>query len=104
MEEIKLYKIILSPTFINELNTICDYMITNLKEPQLSKIFYRRIIEKLSSLKIFPERHRQLQIKDIIFRKLFFKNYVIIYQINFKSREVFILHIFHGNQNYLNLI
>lgn len=104
MEEIKLYKIIWSPTFIRELDAICDYMATNLMEPKISRNFYHKIVERLNSLKIFPERHKKMQVRDIIFRKLLIKNYVIIYQINFRIREVLILHIFHGNQNYLSLI
>lgn len=104
MEEIKLYKIIWSPTFIHELNTICDYIAINLMEPKISKLFYHSILERLNSLKLFPERNRKIHVKDIVFRKLIFKNYIIIYQINFKFREIFILHIFHGNQDYFNLI
>ena len=104
MEEIKKYKIIWSPTFKNELDNICSYISEELKEPKIAKKFYLKIIEKLNSLKIFPERHISMKVKNIAFRKLLWKNYVIIYQINFRTREVFILHIFHGNQNYLFLI
>lgn len=101
MEEIKYYKIIWSPTFIKELDNICLYMSKDLKEPKIAKMFYHKIVNKLETLRFFPERHVKIQIKDIEFRKLTFKNYIIIYQVNFKLGEVLILHIFHGNQNYL---
>lgn len=87
MGEIKKYKIIWSPTFIKELDNICDYMTTYLKETAIAKRFYHKVVEKLDSLKYFPERHIKMKIKDIEFRKILLKNYIIIYQINFKTRR-----------------
>lgn len=91
MEEIRTYKIMWSPSFIRELDKICNYMATDLKEPNIAKAFYGKMMEKLNSLRIFPERHKQMQVRDIAFRKLLVKNYVIIYQIDFKLKEVLIL-------------
>ena len=104
MGEIKEYKIIWSPTFKKEFEDICDYISTQLKEPIIARKIYYRILAKLNSLKYFPEVYIKMQIKDIEFRRILLKNYVIIYQIDFIYREVLILHIFHGNQDYLNLI
>ena len=101
MEEIKIYKIIWSPTFKNELDNICSYISEGLKEPKIAKKFYLKIIEQLNSLKIFPERYVSMKVNNITFRKLLWKNYVIIYKINFRTREVFILNIFNWNKNYL---
>jgi len=101
MGEYKQYKIIWSSSFFKELDKICRYVATELKEPKISKKIYRSIVEKINSLKIFPERYIKFQIKDIEFRKISFKNFIIIYQVDFKLREVLILHIFHGSQNYL---
>ena len=101
MGEIKNYKIIWSPSFKRKLKNICNYILVQLKEPTIAKKFYKGIKSKLYSLSYFPERNLKINIKDIEFRKLFYKNYVILYQVHFENQEVLILHIFHGNQDYL---
>lgn len=102
------FTIILSPHFQKELQKIYEYIAYKLKEPIIAKKFYREIIGSLNSLKTFPECYPKILLnhnkttQDI--RKINFKNYIIIYSINYSNKEVYILHIFHGNQDYFNLL
>lgn len=97
------YTILWSPSFKEELNKIYEYIAFKLKEPIIARKFYQEIIGSLNTLKTFPERYPKLLLnnnKDI--RKIHFKNYIIIYSINYLNQQVYILHIFHDSQNYFN--
>jgi len=72
----------------------------------ISDKFYSKIMKSLFSLKIFPERYAKIytlnnkEYSNI--RRLTIDKYVIIYEVNNTTNEVFILHIFHGTKNYFN--
>lgn len=93
--------------FNRELAKIIKYFKYNLKEPSLSNRFYNTIVQEISFLSFMPERFVQIKFpnkesKNI--RKLLVENYILIYEIHKDTGQVFILHIFHSNQYYLNLL
>lgn len=102
------YSIFLTDSFKNEFERIMKYLKYELKEITIAKNFYRDIIKKIYSLELMPERNKILEEHydktTRVLRKTFVKNYIIIYEINQKSHQIFILHIFHMNQNYFDLI
>lgn len=99
----KKYKVIWLNSFKTELSHIYFYLCNNLKQHYSAKNLHTRISKLLSSLSYFPERYPKLSIhKDI--RKIVFNKYIILYTVNLNTQEVFILHIFHSSQNYLNLL
>ncbi len=101
------YKIVWSPKSLTDLNRLYGYILHNLKEPDTARNLYNKIINSISKLTSFPERY-----PDISYYGKFNKNcrrlrvdkFIIIYKVDINSKEIFILHIFHSNQNYLNLI
>lgn len=95
------YGINLSNQFREELDNIYNYIRFSLASPQTANKIYNNIKNAILSLTFYLERHAKISSMGD-FRKLLINNYVVIYQIDNNSRQVFILHIFHGNQNYFN--
>lgn len=104
MEEIKTYSIIWAPSFKNELSNMLYYISNILQEPKIARKTLKLITRKLEQLKYFPEINSKFFIQNTEFRKLILKKYIVIYQIDSQKNEIYILHIFHGNQNYLSKI
>lgn len=98
------YEIITTDTFEKELQNIFHYINFHMQEPIIAKNLYNKIINSISKLNYFPERYFKLKnCKTANVHRLIVNNYVIIYKIS-SLNHVYILHIFHGNQNYLNLL
>lgn len=100
------YKIITTSNFEIEFQKIYNYISFNLKEPLVARKFYSKIISSITSLNYFPERYPKFsdfKNHNSNIRKIIVNNYIIIYQIKNDSHKIFILHIFHCRQNYLNL-
>ena len=56
-------------------------------------------MEKIRILNIFPYAYKIIaKSKNFEYRKLIIKNYIIIYKINLKEKEVNILHIYNQKQ------
>lgn len=76
------------------------------KSPQIAKRLRTKIIQFISKLDLFPERYSKVQIKRKSqyqnLRKMPVGSYIIIYEVDNINYQVFILHIFHSSQNYLN--
>lgn len=82
----KKYKIIWSPEFKIELTRIVDYMYFTLKEPQIARKFYRKILETLNTLRFFPEGYPKLYLRNQIYRKLPINKYLVIYEVDKDTR------------------
>ena len=77
-------------SFKAEFKNIMNYIKINLKEPLIAQRFYKKVIEKISSLSFMPERYMKVDIsnnKNI--RKLCIKDYLIIYEVNKNTRTSF---------------
>jgi len=60
-------------------------------------------MESLKILEDFPRAYKVLRkTKKFEFRKFIIKNYIIIYKINLKEKEVNILHIYNQKQKIKN--
>ena len=101
------YKIIITQTFENDFKKLFNYIsFINYKSSYL-KILYNQIMNAIYSLDLFPERYAKIHNQNISkkysnLRKLLIDKYIIIYEVNINTNEVFILHIFHIKQNYFN--
>ena len=63
----------------------------------------KNIKEKIKTLNIFPFAYKLiLKTKNFEYRKFIIKNYIIIYKINIKEKEVNILHIYNQKQKIKN--
>ena len=101
------YRIIWSPRASSRLLELYNYLIYKLKEPITARNLYNKILYETSKLKCFPAKYPDLSYYGKInksYRRLRVDKFIIIYKVDFDTSKVFILDIFHSNQNYLNLI
>lgn len=96
------FKILTTKNFEKELENLLHYISFFLKETFISKKIYNDILFQISTLSTFPYRNPKYHLGNSKLRKLLFSNYVIIYEINDSQKEIYILHIFHKKQHYLN--
>ena len=79
-----------------ELEKTYLYIRDELKEAKIAGKIIRKIREKIRILNNFPFVYKLLtKNKNFEYRKFIIKNYIIIYKINLKEKEVNILHIYN---------
>lgn len=81
------YKIITYNSFENELDEIIYYIAHFLNEPKIAQKMHYNIIKKILSLEQFPEGYPKLHYNNPNVRKLYVKNYIIIYEIHKNERR-----------------
>ena len=95
------YNIKQEKSFKQDLKNIYRYIAYNLKEEKIAIKFVNTVISKLKILQVFPFAHELYKKeKDLEYRKLIVKNYIIIYKINLKEKTIKILHIYNQKFNY----
>lgn len=99
---IKEYKVITTDTFEEEVKNIYFKIKFYYKNPLKAKNVYNKIINSIKELNLFPEKFSK--VKNLNLHRLIVNSYIIIYEVNNDKNEVYILHIFIYNQNYLNLL
>lgn len=95
------YEVIWLNSFKDELSHMYNYFSINLNENGIAAKFHKKVINSLSHLSYYPELYQKINHSKEI-RRIPIGKYVIFYTINRFKKQVFILHIFHGNQNYFN--
>lgn len=87
MDSILKYSINITPTFGKELEQIYQYMVDNLKVPNIANKFNKKVKNSIFSLTYFPERFSKILISNSNnLRKLIVDNYIIIYEVNSNKR------------------
>ena len=104
--DINNYEIILTDTAKEELEEIYDYISNNLNE----KLAANRLMEKIeqnflrlennpySCMKVCVKPHNE------IYRRLIVNNYIGLYDVEEKSKQVIIYRVLNGRMDYLNII
>ncbi len=104
--DINNYEIILTDTAKEELEEIYDYISNNLNE----KLAANRLMEKIeqnflrlennpySCMKVCVKPHNE------IYRRLIVNNYIALYDVEEKSKQVIIYRVLNGRMDYLNII
>lgn len=88
---------------MTELRKMHKYIRDELKEEKISQRLVKKIMQSLKILEDFPRAHKLLRKnKKFEYRKFIIKNYIIIYKINLKEKEVNILHIYNQKQKIKN--
>ena len=95
------YNIIQDEKFKRDLMKIYEYNAYDLEEKKIAIKLINTIIFKLQNLEIFPFAHKLYKKEENFeYRKLIVKNYIIIYKINLKEKNIFILRIYNQKFNY----
>ena len=90
---------------IEEMLDIYEYISNHLKENNIAKRLMTEVIDKILDLANGPERYVKIGKVDKLkreYHRMLFKNYVILYTIDFEKRKVYISRMVYGRRNYLN--
>ncbi len=100
------YTILYSPQFKEELKGIYYYLYFSLNSPYSADNLLEKITHFISRLDLFPERYSKVLLnknpKYYNLRKIPVDKYLILYEVDNVNLTVYILHIFHGSQNYFD--
>ena len=97
------YNIKQNETFKKDLKNIYLYIDEILNKKTIAINLINMITKKIKILNYFPFANKLLKKnKNFEYRKLIIKNYIIIYKINLKEKEINILHIYNQKVNYTN--
>lgn len=95
------YNIIQDRRFKRDLMKIYEYIAYDLEEKRIAIKLVNTIMTKLKNLEVFPFAYKLYKKEDNFeYRKFIVKNYIIIYKINLKEKEIFILRIYNQKLNY----
>ena len=101
------YKLLITPSALDELSEIVDYISNNLDNPFFSSFFLDKVGECYDRLKDNPKIYQLCDyqnFKEKGYRKAVIKNYVLIYRIDEETNTVYILHFVYGRQDYYSII
>lgn len=88
-------------SFKKELRNIYEYITDELKSEKIAIKLIKTISNKIKILEVFPFAYKLYKKEENFeYRKFIVKNYIIIYKINLKEKEIRILHIYNQKLNY----
>lgn len=102
--DINQYKVVITSTAYNEINSIYKYITEDLYADSAAKRLMNKIEEKVQSLKYAPKIHTKIEKLDELkreYRKIVVNNYVILYTIDENIKTVFVSHMYYGGRNYI---
>lgn len=102
-----MYKLKITESANSELNEILNYISDELKNPIAASNFLDEIQKCYINLKENPEIYVKCnsdELYNLNYRKIFIKNYILIFRIDENINTVFILHFFYAKRDYLKLI
>ncbi len=97
------YQVIFTKQAKREIKSAYQYISKTLYAKTSALQLMKEINIKVENLTIFPRLYCELEIpnlKDIRYRRIVVKNYIIIYKVNENKKEIYILHIFHSKSDY----
>lgn len=103
--DIKKYKVIITPTAYNEIDSIYNYITMNLYAEKAAKNLMNKVEEKIQNLKDSPKMYNEIRKIDELkrtYRRMVIDNYVILYTIDESNDSVFVSHMYYGGTNYMN--
>jgi plasmid stabilization system protein ParE len=98
-----LYKVIIDSRAEEDMYEIFDYIFDVLKSPIAAKNLFTEIKDQMSSLSIQPERCTFVSDAQFRYRgihKLFVKNYIIFFVIDYDKDEVHVIRILYNRRNW----
>ena len=101
-----MYKLVYTKSFNNDIELIRDYF-KRKKETRIGASLINSIIKKLNDLSIIPERRALVRDELLAFygyRTLQVKNYIILFTVDVKNKVVYLERIFHGSQDWMNIL
>jgi toxin ParE1/3/4 len=101
------YNLTITEVANQDMNKIFSYILNHLCNPKAAVDLADAIEGKYDEVCINPymfEESRNKVLKNKSYHRLPVQNYIILYKIDEKNREVIIARIFYGGQNYQELL
>lgn len=98
------YKKYNTSKFIKEMDYIYNYIAYELFAETSANRLKQKIVNKTEILRYYPKIYSEttiLSVMNIFYRKITIDNYIILYLINERLKEVYIAHIVYNKSNYL---
>ena len=99
--DINYYGIVLTQSAKDDLNEIYKYISENLKEPKIAHKLMQKIEKSIFNLERLPYIHSEILIRKKKFRRLIINNYITLYRINEKRKQIIIYNVIYGKKDYL---
>ena len=99
------YKIKLTQEFLEEFDDICEYISSKLKNQEASNLLRQKVVSKVLLLRKSPKmfaKIRKISKTKKQYRRMVINNYVILYTIDDEEKNVYIMHIYYGERNYID--
>lgn len=97
----KKYEVIWLNSFKQELSHIYHYLSVKFNNNSIVKRFHKKVLNQLSYLSYYPNIYQKINHPKNV-RRITVDKYVILYTVDEIQQKVYILHIFHGTQDYFN--
>ncbi|MBQ8042791.1 MAG: type II toxin-antitoxin system RelE/ParE family toxin [Clostridia bacterium] len=97
----KKYKVIWLNSFKQELSHIYRYLSVKFNNDLIIKRFHKKVLNQLFYLSYYSNIYQKIEHPKNI-RRVTVDKYVVLYTIDDIQKNVYILHNFHGNQDYFN--
>lgn len=97
------YNIIITDQFVDEFEEICNYISYTLKNIDASNRLIDKVIYKVLLLENSPKMFTKIENKKLKrqYRRMVVDNYVVLYTVDEKKRNVYIVHIYYSGRDYL---
>ena len=96
------YKVLLYPKAYRDLEDVYSYIANEILEPEIAKRQLDRIWDALGSLSAFPYSHQDRLVGRYAnkgYKQVIIDNYLAIYRINEKKKEVYVVTIHYVKRN-----
>ncbi len=100
------YEVVLTDTASEELEEIYDYISKNLHEVAIANRLMEKIEQSILRLEQNPYSGVEVHIKphDEVYRKLVIDNYITLYDVDEKYKQVIIYRVLYGAMDYLMIM
>ncbi len=98
MDSSNCYKLIFTRKFVKEIDKIYEYIVDKLYSKNSANRLLLQINNNIKLITIFLKAYSKIKNE---YRKLIVKNYIIIFKVCEKRKEVHVVHIFYSKSNYI---
>lgn len=104
--DINNYEIVITDVAKEELEEIYEYISEHLKEPKIANKLMGKIEENILNLEYNPYICSEVKIKpnNNTYRRLIIDNYIALYEVDEKYKQIVIYRIIYGKTDYMKII
>ena len=102
-----MYKVVISPSANADLFNALKYIAYELENPSAAEKLADGVERCYADLEEMPAAHelsRDPVLRRLVYRRYSVGNYVVIFRIVEKVKEVRVVHFFHATQDYLSML